>query len=1013
MNPTSTYKDHLQILQPQEITELYTIPDFDLENRITFFTLTPPEHQQMQSFRGLSSRLFFILQLGYFKAKHLFFIFDFTSQAVDVDFILQKYFLNNKPADLKMVSKPTRLQQRQIICQLFDYQLFEPSLLLTIMEQASLFAKRYNHPVYLFRSLLHYFHQRKIILPAYSFLQRDVISPVIRAELGRLEQVIEQGITTSEKALLDELLIKPDGDRYPFTRLQKEPSSLQYYQIRRQLKNAAQLKPLYKIALRIHQQMDISNENMRYYGTIAEDYKPFNLKGLKGNMRYVYLLCFAYNRYRFINDILIEGLKYHVLGLEKSARTFAETQIYHHQIQANTSLAKVPQILALLKDNSLDDVLFKTVKQMAFSILTPNEIDLINDLIQRNKPDKKQLMGQFYQNNKRLVSLYLRPIAIHFNFDNAAKCKGIIEAISFIQQQLAAKKSFRKIAKENFPLSFLSKKQKRDIFNKDGSMEMAKYEMALYQKLRNRIESGDIFVTDSFKNRSFEQDLISAKEWKNNKANIIKEVDLPKLQQPIQQLLAAWKSIIEPLYKRVNQRIEKGLNPSVQIDGKHKDGSPKWHLLYTEISKPLNHHIYEQFAPIDIASLLQLVDKHTHFLNTFTHQSPLNVSRENDQQQLIACIVALGTNYGIGKMASISDMSYQELVTTQNTRLYLQTLKEANRQIIHQTMTLPMYEYYHLEPDVVHSSSDGQKYLTQIPTVNSRYSPKYFGLAKGISALTTVANYIPINAEIIGANEHESHYVFDLLYNNNTHLKPDIHSTDNHGVNQVNFAILDMFGYQFAPRYKDISSKVKTIYSFENPNSYQDYVIKPIRKFNEQLIQDEWDMIQRIIASLAKKTTAQSIIIKKLSSFKRNNRVKKAIAEYNAVVETYHKLQYIDNPRFQKQINTALNRGEHMNKLRKHYFHANGGKYKVHSMMEQKIWSACNQLLANATIYYNTWLLSELLAYHQEQNNVMEIDLIKKVSPIAWQHIHIHGRYKFRIDQVVLNIRAMVEKVKL
>jgi TnpA family transposase len=64
-----------------------------------------------------------------------------------------------------------------------------------------------------------------------------------------------------------------------------------------------------------------------------------------------------------------------------------------------------------------------------------------------------------------------------------------------------------------------------------------------------------------------------------------------------------------------------------------------------------------------------------------------------------------------------------------------------------------------------------------------------------------------VNARIIGANEHESHYVFDILYNN-TDIQPDIHSTDTHGTNEMNFAILHFFGYQFAPRYKDFHDKV-------------------------------------------------------------------------------------------------------------------------------------------------------------------------------------------------------------
>jgi hypothetical protein len=57
-----------------------------------------------------------------------------------------------------------------------------------------------------------------------------------------------------------------------------------------------------------------------------------------------------------------------------------------------------------------------------------------------------------------------------------------------------------------------------------------------------------------------------------------------------------------------------------------------------------------------------------------------------------------------------------------------------------------------------------------------------------------VANHIPVNATIIGANEHESHYVFDILSNNTSEIQPEVHSTDSHGTNKVNFLILDTFG---------------------------------------------------------------------------------------------------------------------------------------------------------------------------------------------------------------------------
>jgi len=92
-----------------------------------------------------------------------------------------------------------------------------------------------------------------------------------------------------------------------------------------------------------------------------------------------------------------------------------------------------------------------------------------------------------------------------------------------------------------------------------------------------------------------------------------------------------------------------------------------------------------------------------------------------------------------------------------------------------------MFHYYDIQ-DVVHSSSDGQRIETQIDTINARFSSKYFGLKKGISSYTLLANHVPINAKTIGAQEHESHYVFDVLYNNLANVLPGLANTSIHRV---------------------------------------------------------------------------------------------------------------------------------------------------------------------------------------------------------------------------------------
>jgi hypothetical protein len=95
------------------------------------------------------------------------------------------------------------------------------------------------------------------------------------------------------------------------------------------------------------------------------------------------------------------------------------------------------------------------------------------------------------------------------------------------------------------------------------------------------------------------------------------------------------------------------------------------------------------------------------------------------------------------------------------------------------------------------ADDERQLYFALIPPFNACHARKYFRLRKGLVANTLVAGNMPVNAQIIGA--HDSHYVLDLLLNNTTAVQPAIHSTDTHGSNEVNFALLHVFGYS-SPR---------------------------------------------------------------------------------------------------------------------------------------------------------------------------------------------------------------------
>jgi TnpA family transposase len=564
----------------------------------------------------------------------------------------------------------------------------------------------------------------------------------------------------------------------------------------------------------------------------------------------------------------------------------------------------------------------------------------------------------------------------------------------------------------SFPTDFLGKRPDKHLYCTDHGDQPVlvpnRYEFQVYRQLRDRLEAGDIYCRDSTRFRSFEDDLIDTTTWRNQKTALIKRARLPILEQPIEEHLACLEKELETLISDVNQRVSSGENTHIKMGNKRSKTA--WQLPYQVNDEGINHFIYNGLSQIDIVQVLGFANQQCGFTTAFEHVLDRNVTSDLDTRTLFAALIAWGTNAGIGPMAQRSDVNYNTLLSVSENFIRLETLKIANNLVSDQIAQLPIFDVYKINNEI-HSSSDGQKFETNLATINARHSPKYFGLKKGVVAYTLVADHVPVNARIIGANEHESHYVFDLLHNNSSEIQPTTHSTDTHGTNEVNFAIMHMFGYQFAPRYKDIAGTVaRSLYGFNHPSHYDGF-LKPIRKLKQSLIFSEWVWIQRIMVSLALKNTTQSVITSKLSSYARQNKTKLALWEYDNIHKSLYLLRYVDEFPLRKNVQLALNRGESYHKLRKAVAFASFGKLRFKNEPDQQVWQECSRLITNCIILYNSVILSRLLEHRQNLGDDEAVKQLKKVSPVAWQHINMHGRYEFTKNTDQFEIDDIIQEL--
>lgn len=306
---------------------------------------------------------------------------------------------------------------------------------------------------------------------------------------------------------------------------------------------------------------------------------------------------------------------------------------------------------------------------------------------------------------------------------------------------------------------------------------------------------GIITIKDSISYRSLDDELLPIEYWNNDKDNIIQSIQSQLISTDIAQTLATLESSLNKRYHEVNQRISSGANSKIQVKYAKQNKKPKedivrWKLPYKKSDDGVNNPFYDSMDISSIGQIIKLTNHHTGFMKKFTHVLPSYAKNQPKEPAISACLVAKATGNDIYRMKDISDIKEQELLSTYHNFVRYKTLASASDIVINQVAQLPIFEKYTLADYGIHASVDGQKIETRYNTIKARYSSKYYGLGKGISAYTLFANCLPLCTKIIGSNEHESHYLLDALRNNTSAVDIYAVSGDMHSINRVNFVLL-------------------------------------------------------------------------------------------------------------------------------------------------------------------------------------------------------------------------------
>ncbi len=1001
---------NIRILSPAEIKSFDLPPALNANDRKQLFRPTKSTADVITSLRSLTNKIGFILQFGYFKATNKFFkAGDFLKS--EIDFVCKDFNVLLEQINFNEYDASTLERHQRITLNLLGIAPFSDQSKQLLLQEALTLCSAQMKPRMIFISLVDYLRENRIEVPVY-FVISQIITTALNEHENNLLSALEMIMTRQDKHLLDDLLQGFDTKLkylgYKLTALKKASHSLRPTRIKENIDDLLYFKRLFEQLLSITNRLNLDIRTIQYYAGLVFKLTTLQMIQRERN-KYLLLVCFIIHKYYSLNDLLIDALIQSSQSALNTAlkkhKEYCYAQLEQRQELMEKTFERTKEFCLTLKN--IEDIVFdeKLLPEAKIQVLqslfkkqqeSASPVITINDEITKIESDYRHLKDNHYFEILEKTSIKLQnrvsEIIKHICFDQESSDKDILEAIDYYKHKNA-------VLGADAPTGFLNQEQQEVIFDDHKKLRVSLYKVLLFHKIASAIKSGALNLLYSYKYRAFDDYLIHKKVWEENKKSFLDRAGLNQFED-CQNILHELNRVVNNHFEETNINILNQKNIFVRFN-------PNNDLIVTtppsrekELADTLVMDLFPQDRFFSLFEVLSTVNTIVPFVSCFEHWKIKGHRDRPDNKTFFAGIIGLGCNLGIRKIARISNnIKQNNLENTVNWYFSNESLNNANNMILEVIDQLSLPRVFQKDPELTHTSSDGQKFSIGVDSLNANYSFKYFGKGKGVSSYTfNDDKHRLFYTTVISPSEREAAYVIDGLMHNDV-VESDIHSTDTHGYTEIVFAVTHFLGISFAPRIKDF--REQRLFSIDPRVTFKDlgYIILPDEKIDTKFIEDEWDNILRFIATIKLKHTSASQLFKRLSHYSRQHPLFRAIKNFGKITKTVFLLKYIDSVELRQAIEKQLNKTESIHKFAKAVFFGSNQEFQQRTKEDQLRTDGCKRLIENVIICWNYLYLSDLI-YRTSDLTEREriIKTIKNGSIVVWAHMNLQGEYNFSDD---------------
>jgi TnpA family transposase len=880
----------MKILSASEQEAFESPPIFNSADRKRFFSLPMTLNVTAMSLRTPTNQVCFLLAAGYFKARRKF--FNRQCHVADVSFVADQVGVDPEDVRVADYSKQTYARHQQVILNYFGYTAFDQVARTEIIKELQRLVTVQCRPKVVLLEVIEVLTRKKMEIPSYNVLANLIVAAVHRHKRA-LSSIIEKQLTKAQRRKLDALLEKEPGPsdeggwRYRVTLLKKPSQSTRPSKIKANLGDQQILQDLYLDLQPVIQRLRLSSESIRHYAySVIKSQIPQVSRRVEED-RYLHLISFVVYQTFTLNDMLIDTLLQSVQATVNAVDKEQRDAYFEQREQRHASFStlidrlrqSVQQTLFAIKrivaNERLNDhqKLAQIEEHLNLPGADPGQLELQLDEFEQSAVKLQQGPDRLVLLEARSLKLQHRAADIVRQIQFAPNCTkpALWKALLHYQQRAGT-------IDQNAPVGFLSAEQRGALLGSNGKFRVSLYKVLFYIETAEAIKSGALNLQHSDKYRSLDEYLIPKANWDAHRGEYLARAQLLDFAD-CHATLNTLGQQLDARYRQVNQRIQSGDNPhiTVRASGTFHVKTPK----VEDVESLSLGGFFPERKYIPVLEAMATVHQATGFLEEFEHWQ-VKYRRPNPAAKIFfAAIIGYGCDIGHRKLAQISkQIDENELTNVVNWYFSLENVQGANDRIVRFMDRMAIPNLYRRDDDVLHTSSDGQKFEVAVDSLNANYSFKYLGKDKGVSVVTFIdMRDLMWHSTVISAAEREAAYVIDGLMHNDV-IQSDVHSTDTHGYSEIVFAATYGLNVEFAPRIKGLGKQ--QLYACKKRRHYEQlgFTLLPDHQIRERLVEEQWDEILRFIATIRLKVSTASQLFKRLNSYSKQHPLYLALKEF-------------------------------------------------------------------------------------------------------------------------------------